>query len=52
MLSKMFDMFVQSFWETLIMVGISGLIGAALGVPLGELVPATAAAKEIGCAFI
>ncbi|MCW0054119.1 DL-methionine transporter permease subunit, partial [Burkholderia pseudomallei] len=23
MLSEMFDMFVQSFWETLIMVGIS-----------------------------
>ncbi len=37
MLSEMFDMFVQSFWETLIMVGISGLIGAALGLPLGVL---------------
>lgn len=35
MLSEMFGMFVQSFWETLVMVGISGLIGAALGVPLG-----------------
>ena len=29
MLSEMFDMFVQSFWETLVMVGISGLVGAA-----------------------
>ena len=32
MLSEMFDMFVQSFWETLVMVGISGLVGAALGL--------------------
>jgi D-methionine transport system permease protein len=31
MLSEMFDMFVQSFWETLIMVGISGLVGALVG---------------------
>src|ERR1700750_188462 len=37
MLSEMFDMFVQSFWETLVMVGISGLVGAALGMPLGVL---------------
>jgi D-methionine transport system permease protein len=37
MLSEMFDMFVQSFWETLIMVGISGLVGAAVGLPLGVL---------------
>src|ERR1700761_9232636 len=35
MLSEMFDMFVQSFWETLVMVGISGLIGAVVGLPLG-----------------
>src|SRR5579864_5347114 len=35
MLSEMFDMFVQSFWETLVMVGISGLIGALVGLPLG-----------------
>jgi D-methionine transport system permease protein len=33
----MFDMFVQSFWETLIMVGISGVIGGAIGLPLGVL---------------
>lgn len=37
MLSEMFDMFVQSFWETLIMVGISGLVGAVVGLPLGVL---------------
>ncbi|APW41192.1 methionine ABC transporter permease [Rhodoferax saidenbachensis] len=29
------EMFVQSFWETLVMVGISGTLGAAIGVPLG-----------------
>jgi D-methionine transport system permease protein len=28
---------VQSFWETLIMVGISGVIGGAIGLPLGVL---------------
>lgn len=31
----MLDLFVSSLWETLIMVGISGLVGALLGVPLG-----------------
>jgi D-methionine transport system permease protein len=35
MLTEMSGMFVQSFWETLVMVGISGLIGAVFGVPLG-----------------
>ena len=29
------EMFVQSFWETLVMVGISGVLGAAIGIPLG-----------------
>lgn len=37
MLSEMLDMFVQSFWETLIMVGISGVVGALVGLPLGVL---------------
>ncbi|MGC7406128.1 methionine ABC transporter permease [Pandoraea pneumonica] len=37
MWSEMFDLFVSSFWETIIMVGISGLIGAVVGVPLGVL---------------
>ena len=31
----MLELFVTSLWETLIMVGISGLVGALLGVPLG-----------------
>src|SRR6202795_253935 len=35
MLTEMSGMFVQSLWETLVMVGISGLIGAVFGIPLG-----------------
>ena len=31
----MLDLFASSVWETLIMVGISGLVGGLLGVPLG-----------------
>lgn len=37
MLSEMSSMFVESFWETLVMVGISGVIGALVGLPLGVL---------------
>jgi D-methionine transport system permease protein len=37
MFSEMVSMFVQSFWETLIMVGISGGVGALVGLPLGVL---------------
>jgi D-methionine transport system permease protein len=37
MFSEMSSMFVQSFWETLVMVGISGSIGALAGLPLGVL---------------
>lgn len=37
MFNEMSSMFVQSFWETLIMVGISGSIGALVGLPLGVL---------------
>ena len=45
-LSEMFppaliDMFVASFWETLVMVGISGVVGALLGIPLGVLLRLT-----------
>jgi D-methionine transport system permease protein len=29
------ELFVTSFWETLVMVGISGVVGALLGIPLG-----------------
>ena len=35
MSSEMFDLFFSSFGETLLMVAISGLLGALLGVPLG-----------------
>lgn len=35
MSSEMLDLFVSSFGETLMMVGISGILGAILGVPLG-----------------
>lgn len=35
MSSELFDLFVSSFLETLLMVGLSGLIGALLGIPLG-----------------
>ncbi|MEX3592358.1 MAG: methionine ABC transporter permease [Burkholderia sp.] len=37
MLSEMLDMFVQSFWETMIMVSIAGMVGALVGLPLGVL---------------
>lgn len=29
------DLFVSSLWETIVMVGISGFVGALLGIPLG-----------------
>lgn len=29
------ELFVNSLWETIVMVGISGVVGALLGVPLG-----------------
>ena len=29
------ELFGRSLWETLVMVGISGLLGAAIGIPLG-----------------
>lgn len=31
----MLDLFASSLWETLIMVGISGIVGGLIGVPLG-----------------
>jgi len=33
--AALLEMFVQSFWETLVMVGISGTLGAVIGIPLG-----------------
>lgn len=41
MWSEMFDLFVTSFNETLLMVAISGVVGALLGVPLGVLLHLT-----------
>jgi D-methionine transport system permease protein len=35
MSSELLDLFISSFGETLMMVGISGILGALLGVPLG-----------------
>ena len=32
---QLLELFVSSFWETLVMVGISGALGALLGIPLG-----------------
>ncbi len=32
---QLLELFATSFWETLVMVGISGVAGAALGLPLG-----------------
>ena len=31
----MLDLFATSLWETLVMVGISGIVGGLIGVPLG-----------------
>ncbi|MGO4327281.1 methionine ABC transporter permease [Cupriavidus sp. 2TAF22] len=41
MWSEMFDLFVTSFNETLLMVGISGVVGSLFGVPLGVLLHLT-----------
>jgi len=35
------ELFISSLWETLLMVGLSGAIGAALGIPLGVLLRLT-----------
>jgi D-methionine transport system permease protein len=41
MFDEMLSMFLQSFWETLVMVGISGTLGALVGLPLGVLLHLT-----------
>ncbi|MEN7527069.1 MULTISPECIES: methionine ABC transporter permease [unclassified Cupriavidus] len=41
MSSELLDMFLSSFNQTLLMVGISGVVGALLGVPLGVLLHLT-----------
>lgn len=35
MSSEMLNLFIQSFGETLLMVAVSGLVGALIGIPLG-----------------
>ena len=35
------ELFADSLWETLLMVGISGVAGAAIGIPLGVLLRLT-----------
>lgn len=37
----MLELFATSLWETLVMVGLSGLAGAAIGIPLGVLLRLT-----------
>lgn len=37
----MLELFASSLWETLLMVGISGVAGSALGIPLGVLLRLT-----------
>jgi len=37
MSSEMLDLFIGAFGETLLMVGVSGLLGGLIGVPLGIL---------------
>ncbi|MBS0340814.1 MAG: ABC transporter permease [Proteobacteria bacterium] len=33
----MLELFASSLWETLVMVGISGLVGSLIGIPMGVL---------------
>lgn len=37
----MLELFATSLWETLVMVGISGVAGSAIGIPLGVLLRLT-----------
>ena len=41
MSSELLRLFVESFWETLVMVGVSGSVATLLGVPLGVLLVIT-----------
>jgi D-methionine transport system permease protein len=36
------DMFLQAFWETLVMTGVAGAVALVLGLPLGLLLVASA----------
>lgn len=37
MFDELLSLFLASFWETLVMVGIAGVVGALAGLPLGVL---------------
>jgi D-methionine transport system permease protein len=37
----MIDMFAAALWETIVMVAVSGIIGAVVGIPLGVLLQLT-----------
>ena len=39
--AAMLELFATSLWETVLMVGVSGLAGAAIGIPLGVLLRLT-----------
>jgi D-methionine transport system permease protein len=41
MSSQLIDLFIKSFVETLVMVGISGVVGSLVGVPMGILLHLT-----------
>jgi D-methionine transport system permease protein len=41
MSSQLIDLFIKSFIETLVMVGISGVVGSLVGVPMGILLHLT-----------
>ena len=33
---QLLELFATSLWETVVMVGVSGAVGALLGLPLGD----------------
>ncbi len=39
--TALLELFVTSLWETVLMVGVAGLAGAAIGIPLGVLLRLT-----------
>jgi D-methionine transport system permease protein len=41
MSSQLIDLFIKSFLETVLMVGVSGIVGSLVGVPLGILLHLT-----------
>lgn len=41
MSSAMIDLFATALWDTIVMVAVSGIIGAVVGIPLGVLLQLT-----------